>query len=84
MVLDTLLTVYGIIIHAYYLDKLLFFVEDLPLAVLHENARHGQKSCIRLLRWPKWLTFHVHTTSQFRILNSEFRNLHCEFRNSEL
>ena len=38
----------------------------------------------RKLRWPKWLTFHFHTTSQFRILNSEFRNLHCEFRNSEL
>ena len=28
------------------------------------------------LRWPKWLTFHFHTTSQFR-------NLHYEFRNSE-
>ena len=25
------------------------------------------------LRWPKWLTFHFHTTSQFRISNSEFR-----------
>ena len=28
---------------------------------------------ISFLRWPKWLTFHFHTTSQFRIPNSEFR-----------
>ena len=33
------------------------------------------------LRWPKWLTFHFHTTSQFRILNSEIRILNSEFRN---
>ena len=25
------------------------------------------------LRWHKWITFHFHTTSQFRIPNSEFR-----------
>ena len=24
------------------------------------------------VRWPKWLTFHFHSTSQFRILKSEF------------
>ena len=33
-----------------------------------------------LVRWPKWLTFHFHTTSQFRILKSEFRNLHLGHR----
>ena len=44
----------------------------------------ASNSICRELQWPKWLTFHFHTTSQFRILNSEFRNLHCEFRNSEL
>ena len=31
-----------------------------------------------VVRWPKWLTFHFHTTSQFRILNSEFRNPNSE------
>ena len=35
-----------------------------------------------LLRWPKWLTFHFHTTSQLRIPNSQFRIPYSEFRNS--
>ena len=55
------------------------------------NGRHHfefklsvRRNASEQLRWPKWLTFHFHTTSQFRILNSEFRNLHYEFRDSEL
>ena len=42
------------------------------------------------VRWPKWLTFHFHTVSQFRILISEFRIQkfilrisECWIRNSE-
>ena len=33
--------------------------------------------------WIKWLTFHFHTTSQFRISNYEFRILKFALRISE-
>ena len=35
------------------------------------------------LRWPKWLTFHLHTTSQFRIPNSEICTANFGIRNSD-
>ena len=43
-------------------------------------------SSIRDIRWPKWLTFHFHTTSHFRILNSEFWSSNSKFwiPNSEI
>ena len=51
-------------------------------ALLGANSAFEEKT---LLRWPKCLTFHFHTTSQFRISNSEFRIPNSEFRilNSE-
>ena len=36
------------------------------------------------LRWPKWLTFRFHTTSQFRILNSEICTANFGIRNCEV
>ena len=33
---------------------------------------------------PKWLTFHFHTTSQFRILNSEICTANFGIRNCEV
>ena len=38
---------------------------------------------ISIVRWPKWLTFHFHTTSQFRIPNSEFQIPNSEIRNAK-
>ena len=50
---------------------------DLGLDSLFNAHRNHVKSKVfekvQYLRWPKWLTFHFHTTSQFRIPNSEFR-----------
>ena len=37
-----------------------------------------------ILRWPKWLTFHFYTTSQFRILNSEICTANFGIRNCEV
>ena len=65
----------------------IIYLSSFPSLSLWETARYGLKrsktpiglenSDCDILRWPKWLTFHFHTTSQFRIL-------HCEFWNSEL
>ena len=54
------------------------YLKSIALGIFPRDSSTSSK-----LRWLKWLTFHFHTTSQFRIPNSEFRNMHCEFRNSE-
>ena len=47
---------------------------------LYAQHTFNKEVCLSLLWWPNWLTFHFHTISQFRILNSEFRNSNSEFR----
>ena len=39
---------------------------------------------LRYLRWPKWLTFHFHTTSQFRIPKFALRISEFGIRNCEV
>ena len=36
------------------------------------------------VRWPKWLTFHIPYTSQFRILNFEICTTNFGIRNCEV
>ena len=36
------------------------------------------------LRWPKWLTFHFHSTSQFQIPNSEICTTNFGIQNCEV
>ena len=45
-----------------------------PISIGNCGTKEGLKGLVddvsllqTLLRWPKWLTFHFHTTSQFRI-----------------
>ena len=54
--------------------------------MIDEISNYEEKQnafCIAIVRWPKWLTFHFHTTSQFRIPNSEIRSANFGIRNSE-
>ena len=41
--------------------------KEFETAVVNEPSVFETLKFYCILRWPKWLTFHFHTTSQFRI-----------------
>ena len=79
------LVVADLFLFCYERDFLLSLSEDNQSDVIeafNSTSRYLDDLSNIVLRWPKWLTFHFHTTSQFRIPNSEIRYLNSEFRNS--
>ena len=56
-----------------HFHHLYHFVMNYSLLIPNLVAVYAKLNEIQKLRWPNWLTFHFHTTSQFRILNSKFR-----------
>ena len=55
------------------------YLKSIALGIFPRDSSTSSK-----LRWLKWLTFHFHTTSQFRILNSEICTANFGIRNCEV